>query len=103
MLSTDGETRKQLNTDLGTFEVNGLLVDPQDTRQILVPIRNGIFRSMDRGDAFTQVFPGLNPVITLGTSSLTFCNIEVGKTGSASVAITNGGPGPLLYRVLQRT
>jgi hypothetical protein len=51
---------------------------------------------MDRGDTFTQVFPGMNPVITLGTSSLTFGDIEVGKTGSASVSITNDGPGPLV-------
>jgi photosystem II stability/assembly factor-like uncharacterized protein len=96
VLSDDGETWEQLNEDLGTYQVYELLVDPQDTRLILVATRDGIFRSEDRGASFTQVFPVMDPAIVLGASSPAFGDVEVGKTGSASIDITNDGLGALV-------
>jgi hypothetical protein len=95
-LSSDESTWEPVNSELGTYQVYDVLVDPVDTWNILVATREGIFRSADRGISFTQVFPFDAPAIVVPLDGLTLGDFEVGQTATRTLVIQNTGPGPLV-------
>jgi len=95
-LSSDESTWEPVNSELGTYQVYDLLVDPVATRNVLVATRDGIFHSTDRGITFTQVFPFDAPAIVVPQEGLTLGDFEVGQTATRTLVIDNTGPGPLV-------